>query len=246
MMKFTVITITYNEEKNIEKTMRSVLDQDYKDIEYLLLDGASADATVKIAQKLAETSGREVQIISESDFGIYNAMNRGIARASGDYVIFMNAGDSFWNPSVLSEMADKMQGNTQAIYYGKAYLTRNGRNREIRDVAKMGNSLYDVLIKGWMPVHQSIAAPLPVLRAHYFNEAFKIRADYDWLLRCYRDGVTFINLDMMVCRYDCDGFSSTTVKDNSFQNETGRIRKKNFPITGRIYEFMDKRQLSWR
>lgn len=242
-MKFTVVTITYNEEKNIEKTMQSVLGQDYKDVEYLILDGGSSDGTVKIAEKLAEESERDVRIYSETDFGIYNAMNRGITRASGDYVIFMNAGDSFCNHTVLSDMAEKIRKNGKAIYYGKAYLTSNGRGREIRDLSKMGNSMYEVLIKGWMPVHQSIAAPTSVLREQYFNEKFKIRADYDWILRCYRAGIKFINLDFAVCRYDCDGFSSTTVKDNSFQNETSRIRKKNFPITGRIYEFIHKCQL---
>lgn len=239
-MKFTVITIAYNEENYIAETMLSVLNQSYKDLEYLILDGNSSDGTLETAKKLAEEFDRDVKIYSEPDFGIYNAMNRGIARASGDYVIFMNAKDSFWNYKVLTDMAGKIGQNTIAIYYGKTYLTKNGRRYGIRDFAEQGISVYDALMKGYMPVHQSIAAPLDILRRNYFNEAYKIRADYDWLLRCYKEGVKFANLDMMVCRYDCSGFSSITDKGSCFRIETSSIRKKIYPMVGRYYEWQDR------
>lgn len=97
-----------------------------------------------------------------------------------------------------------------------------------------------MLMKGRMSVHQSIVAPTDTLRAYYFNEQYKIRADYDWLIRHYKDGVKFVNLDMVVSNYDCGGFSAKAIEDHSFQMETGLIRRKNYPMAGRIYELIEK------
>lgn len=239
-MKFTVITIARNEESNIGKTVQSVLNQDYKNLEYLIIDGSSCDSTVEIAKGLAKESGRDVKIGSEPDFGIYNAMNRGIARASGDYIIFMNAGDSFWNRGVLTAVEKRIRRNGKAIYYGKACLMKNGRRLGVKDAAVLGRTVFDMLMKGRMPAHQGIVAPTEALRANYFNERYEIRADYDWLLRCYKDRMRFVNLDMVVCNYDCSGFSSKSIEDYTLQAETCIIRKKNYPVLGRIYELMDK------
>ena len=239
-MKFTVITIACNEENNIAETMQSVLSQDYKDLEYLVIDGASSDHTVEIAKKLAHESGRDVKIYSEPDFGIYNAMNRGIARASGDYVIFMNAGDSFFGDTVLSDIEKRIRQRGRAIYYGKACLTRFGRDRRIKDFSQWGDSVYHALMEGHMPTHQSIAAPTDALRNHYFCEEYKIRADYDWLLKCYRDGIRFVNLDFVVCRYDYSGLSTKAMRDHSLQEETVIIRNKNYPVMGRVYQWTDR------
>lgn len=235
-MKFTVITIAYNEEKNIEETMRSVLGQDYKDMEYLIIDGASSDGTVKKAEELTKKSERNVKIYSEPDFGIYNAMNRGITRASGDYVVFMNAGDTFYGEKVLSQMAKKMKQHGLAIYYGYAYLMRNGKCQRIKDYSKETRTVYGALLKGWIPVHQSIAAPIEILRRHYFNEDYEIRADYDWFLKCYKEGVRLIDLGFPVCRYDCSGVSSRATIKKRLQKETRMIRRKAYPIMSRIYE----------
>lgn len=241
-MKFTVITIACNEEKNIANTVQSVLDQDYQNLEYLIIDGNSSDSTVEIAKGLAKESGRNVTIYSEPDFGIYNAMNRGIARASGDYIIFMNARDSFWNSEVLTAVEKRIRRNGKAIYYGKACLVKNGRRHGFRDAAASGRTVFDMLMKGRMPSHQSIVAPTDILRANYFNERYKIRADYDWLIRSYKDGVKFVNLDMVVCNYDCGGFSAKAIEDYTFQAETSLIRRKNYPVVGRIYELIEKYQ----
>lgn len=238
--KFTVITIACNEEKKIAETMQSVLSQDYKDLEYLVIDGASSDHTVEIAEKLADESGRDVKIYSEPDFGIYNAMNRGIARASGDYAIFMNAGDSFFGDTVLSNIEKRIRQHGRAIYYGKACLTRYGRIKKIHDFAEKGYSVYDAMMKSHMPMHQSIVAPTDALRKYYFCEEYKIRADYDWLFKCYRERIRFINLDFVVCRYDYSGVSTKAMRDNSLQAETVIIRNKYYPVMGRVYQWADR------
>lgn len=231
-MKFTVITIAYNEEKTIADTVKSVLAQDYPRLEYLILDGNSSDNTVGIAEELTGGSGRDVKIYSESDFGIYNAMNRGIVRASGDYVIFMNGGDSFCNNKILSDIEKSISQNGVAIYYGQACLLRRGR------MAGINNTKHNRLLKGNMPIHQSIAAPLPLLKKYYFNEKYKIRADYDWILRCYRDRVKFIDLNFPVCKYDCSGISARARAKKLLGQETIMIRRDVYPVIGRIYEML--------
>ena len=138
--------------------MQSVLGQDYDGLEYLIIDGGSSDNTVETAKKLAKESGRDVKIYSEPDFGIYNAMNRGITRASGDYVIFMNAGDSFYKDTILSDIAEQIQQNGKAVYYGQAYLMKNGR------CVGKNTTKHKMLLKGKMPIHQSVASPLSLMK----------------------------------------------------------------------------------
>ena len=104
-MKISIITISYNVEKEIERTMRSVLNQTFKDLEYIVVDGKSKDNTVAIAKSIAaEYPDRAVRIISEPDKGIYDAMNKGIKMASGEWVNMMNAGDVFANDNVLENV----------------------------------------------------------------------------------------------------------------------------------------------
>lgn len=239
-MKYTIITVAYNEEHGIAETMNSVIGQDYEDIEYIIIDGNSSDGTVKIAEKIAGESDRDVKIFSEDDFGIYNAMNRGIVRASGDYIMFMNAGDSFYDGAVLSNIAKQIKEHGNAIYYGQACLIKNGKCKGInKNLSEHGCLRYNTLMKGYMPIHQSIAAPLYILKKHGFNEEYKIRADYDWLLRCCKDGLRLVNLNFVVCKYDNSGISARAKYKKIMNKETQTIRKRNFPILGRIYGMID-------
>ena len=104
-MKISIITISYNVEKEIERTMRSVLNQTFQDLEYIVVDGKSSDKTVNIAKSIAcEYPNRNIRIISEPDKGIYDAMNKGIKMASGEWVNLMNAGDVFASDNVLENI----------------------------------------------------------------------------------------------------------------------------------------------
>ena len=239
-MKFTIITVAYNEGRGIAKTIQSVIGQHYENIEYLIIDGNSSDRTIEIAEKLAQEAKCDIKIYSEEDFGIYNAMNRGITRATGDFTIFMNAGDSFWNRMVLSDIASQINENGEAIYYGQAYLMKNGKCKGVKELSNFGKSEHDALMKGYMPVHQSIAVPTVLLKRHYFNEEYKIRADYDWLMRAYKEGIRFVNMGFPVCKYDCSGLSSRASYKKILKAETLMIRRKVYPLLGRIYELRNQ------
>lgn len=109
MEKITVITVCYNAENEIEKTMRSVLEQTYKNLEYIIIDGLSNDRTIEIVNKiLGEYPRRDVIICSEPDNGIYDAMNKGIQKATGEWINFMNAGDCFFHSKILKEMYSEL------------------------------------------------------------------------------------------------------------------------------------------
>ena len=114
MLTITVITICYNAINRVRETIESVCNQTYPDIEYLIIDGASTDGTKEILAEYLRFPN--IKIYSEKDFGIYNAMNRGIARASGDYIFFLNAGDTLYNKYVLEEMYQYIKEDTKSIY----------------------------------------------------------------------------------------------------------------------------------
>lgn len=147
-MKISIITISYNVEKEIERTMRSVLNQTFKDLEYIVVDGKSKDTTVAIAKSIAaEYPDRAVRIISEPDKGIYDAMNKGIKMASGDWVCMMNAGDTFANCNVLHDVFEnQIPENISFLYsdlykatsYGKKFRVNMYCNEHTRKIIHQG------------------------------------------------------------------------------------------------------------
>ena len=111
MITFSIVTITYNAEAVMGKTLDSVLAQTYPHVEHIIIDGASTDQTVQVAQdymhrSYAASNGHEIRIVSEPDNGLYDAMNKGLRQVSGDYVLFLNAGDFFPNADVLKVIAN--------------------------------------------------------------------------------------------------------------------------------------------
>lgn len=121
-MKISVITICYNAEKEIGRTVRSVLSQTFNDLEYIIVDGKSEDSTVSIAENIVKDyPQRKVEIISEPDKGIYDAMNKGIKKASGDWVCMMNAGDAFADENVLSNVFRKQIPENVSFLYSDLY-----------------------------------------------------------------------------------------------------------------------------
>lgn len=121
-MKISVITISYNVEKEIERTMRSVLNQTFQDLEYIIVDGKSSDRTIEIARNIASNyPDRCIRIISEPDKGIYDAMNKGIKKASGEWVNMMNAGDVFANDTVLENVFKVNISDDIAFLYSDLY-----------------------------------------------------------------------------------------------------------------------------
>lgn len=200
--------------------MKSVLCQTYPNIEYLIIDGASTDGTVEMVKK--HFKNEKLLFFSEKDFGIYNAMNRGIARASGDFIYFINAGDRFYNESVVADVISLIT-NRDAIYYGNICLVYSDGLKQIQDFSKINGSIEQKLNAGNMPCHQSIFSPRKLLVDHYFREKYKIRADYEWLLYTVKKGYECIHIPTIISYYDVSGVSARLKNGRLFSQESGEI-----------------------
>ena len=231
MIKYTVITVCKNAEKTIGKTIQNIEEQTYKNIEYIICDGKSTDDTLKIIDECKQKSKFDIQVFSEKDFGIYNAMNRGIARASGDYIIFMNVGDSFYDNKVLEKVAYiiEKQKNKDAIYYGSTCLINSQIHNPVIDFGKRYSSVIQGILIVEMPCHQSFISATHYLREHYFNESYKFRADYEWFVYCYKRKALFINLGFTICNYDVRGESARVKNREKVKHETKCILKQYEP-----------------
>lgn len=191
----TVITVVFNGEKHLEKTLQSVINQNYGNIEYIIIDGASIDRTLEIIRKYGD---RIDYWLSEPDKGLYEAMNKGIGLASGDWVNFMNAGDVFYNPDTINSLGKYFKEDASLIY-GDVRVVYGDRER----TQKADNFLN--LWKGMICCHQSIFIKREILAKLMFNLEYKLAADYELLCRFYTQGYKARKIDMVISRITAGG-----------------------------------------
>lgn len=180
-MKISVITVCLNSEKTIERTIKSVLAQTYTNIEYIIIDGKSIDNTVGIIKKYETVIAKW---ISEPDKGLYNAMNKGIAMASGDLIGIINSDDTLYNNRVLEEVAKFHSNNNIAASIGN--IVQHNKNGKIIRKYSSQNWHPAKLTIGFMPPHTSIFFKKELF--HHFggyNLGFKIAADYELVTRFF-------------------------------------------------------------
>lgn len=245
-IKFTVITICKNAEKNIADTMRSVLEQTYTHMEYIICDGLSEDNTIEIIHNISKeyNDTHKIRFFSQRDSGIYNAMNIGTKKARGDYILFLNAGDRFYDSFVLEKVAQKMEecdaGKNKGIFYGIAHRVNTRKKDKYKDFSKLYRSVPQGFLKGDMPCHQSIFAYRKCLLKQGFNEQYRFRADFDWLIGCYKRHILLKNLDMIICDYDDSGTTARIKHKRKLKDETEQILKKYYPIRYRLVSLWRK------
>jgi len=180
-MKVSIITVCLNSAETIEETIRSILSQDYKDIEYIVVDGGSTDGTLDV---LATYRSRIHRCISEPDGGIYHAMNKGIKLSTGDIVGFLNSNDTYTGQCVIRRIVQAIQtNNTDCCYGDLEYVARNNSERIVR-MWKSQPYRHGLFEKGWHPPHPTFFAKKDILNKHgYFNPSYNISADYELMLR---------------------------------------------------------------
>lgn len=180
-MKLTIITATYNSESTIESCLKSVLEQSYDDIEYIIIDNCSTDDTLNIVKQYDEQISR---IISEPDKGIFDALNKGIKIASGDYIGFLHADDFYATKEVLGEIADRLlKEKTDSLYGDLQYVSKQNEQKVVRNWIA-GNYNIKKLLNGWMPPHPTFFVKRECyLKYGLFNLDYRIAADYELMLR---------------------------------------------------------------
>lgn len=180
-MKISIITATYNCQDTVKDAIESVISQDYPNIEYIIIDGASMDNTLKIIESY---SYKISKIISEPDKGIYDALNKGISVSTGDYIGFLHADDIYANKNVISNIVKLIfEKKSDSAYADLQYVSKENTGKVIR-YWKSGMFDRKNLKKGWMPPHPTFFVKTEIYNKYgVFDTSFKISADYDIILR---------------------------------------------------------------
>ena len=182
-MQVSIITITYNNVNTLEDTINSILNQDYKDIEYIIIDGGSTDGTLEIIKK-HYASGKISKYISESDEGIYDALNKGIKLCTGNIIGLLHADDIYNSNFVISNIVDTFKNyDTDSVYGDLLYVSFRNINKVIRNW-KSGLFSYKKLKNGWMPPHPTFFVKRDIyMKYGLFDIKYKIAADYEIMIR---------------------------------------------------------------
>ena len=249
MTKFTVITITFNAEKVVERTLKSVLNQTYEGVEHLIIDGASKDRTLEMAeaykrQSDASDCGHKVIIASEPDDGIYHAMNKGLTQASGDYIVYMNAGDFFPEDDTLEMIARNCHLNElpsselPAVLYGNTNIVDNeGRFLHPRRLQPPERLTWRSFRKGMLVCHQAFYARTDIAKNLQYDTQYKYSADVDWCIRVMHEGermgLPLYNINMVVANYTEEG--ATTRHHRESLKERYRVMARHY---GHISTFL--------
>ena len=195
IIKISVITITYNAENVIMRTLDSVLKQTFSNIEHIIIDGASKDSTL-LAEKEYESrscstnNGHEIKIISEPDKGLYDAMNKGIGKATGNYLVFLNAGDVFPSSSTLETIADMIGDGEElpGVLFGDTNIVDdNGNFLRHRRLSPPSHLNWRSFMFGMLVCHQAFYARTDIAKRNYYDLHYKLSADIDWCIRIMKD-----------------------------------------------------------
>ena len=198
--KLSVITVVYNGARDIERTMLSVLNQTYPNIEYLVIDGLSTDGTLERIKKYRD----RIKLVSEKDAGIYDAMNKGLNIAGGDYVLFMNAGDEIYASDTVAKVF--ASADDADIYYGETeMIDDNGGSLGERRHKAPDKFTWKSFKYGMSVSHQAIYIRRSL--TGQYSERYHLSADIDWIIRAAKKAKKIVKVDGYVAKYLVGGMS---------------------------------------
>ena len=241
MIRITYVTITFNAASVLQRTLDSVLLQDYPDIVHLIIDGASTDDTLKMVDDYIERSnaaenGHRIQVMSEPDEGIYDAMNKGLRSLDGDYVCFLNAGDFLPAPDTVSKIVAHISlvvgdGNMPAVAYGDTDIVDGeGRFLHHRRLAPPEHLTWKSFRQGMLVCHQAFYARTDFAIATPYDRQYRYSADVDWCIRVMKaaatENVPLHNLHMVVVNYTQEG--QTTLHHRESLWERYRVMERHY------------------
>ena len=246
MIRFTVVTITYNAASVLQRTLDSVLIQTYPGVEHLIIDGASTDATLAMAETYKrlndETDGTEHKVIitSEPDHGIYDAMNKALAQVSGDYVVYLNAGDFFPSATTLEDiyhrcrLAEYPSEELPAVVYGLTDIVDgDGHYLRPRHLQPPAEGLsWKSFQKGMLVCHQAFYARSDIARNLPYDTRYRHSADVDWCIRVMREaerlGLPLVSAGITTACYTEEG--NTTVHHRASLIERFHVMRRHYGL----------------
>ena len=255
MIKFTIVTCTFNAEHELQRTLDSVFRQSYADVEHLILDGLSSDRSVEMAQTYKQRSdeartGHEVVVCSERDSGLYDAMNKGIAWATGDYIVFLNAGDTFPSEATLEHIAHSI-GDGEAlpgVIYGDTDIVNDEgrflRHRRLQPPTKL---TWRSFRNGMLVCHQAFYALTTLAKDNPYNLNYRFSADVDWCIRVMKEAerqhLTLKNVDEVVVNYLDGGMTEKNHRASLRERFSIMRRHYGLPLTLIMHVWFAVRQL---
>ncbi len=218
-MRVSIITATYNSGRTLQETINSVISQNYNNIEYIIIDGASTDDTLKIIE---ENKQYISQFVSEPDDGIYDAFNKGIKLATGDVIGFLNSDDIFHNEKVISTVVKSLKDSKADLVYGDLVYRSNPKGKEDSRIIRYWRSndfVFESLSYGWMPPHPTLYCLREVYEKYgLFDNRFKLASDYDFILRIFKQKeLKKVYIPKVLVRMYVGGVSNRSLK-NIIQN----------------------------
>lgn len=222
----SVITVVYNNVANIERTIKSVINQTYPAIEYVIVDGDSTDGTKDLIQKYQD---RVAKFVSEKDQGIYDAMNKGLRLATGEYVLFMNSGDEIYAPTTVEKVFSSEPDAD--IYYGETEMyDSTGNNLGVRRHQTPDAFTWKSFKYGMSISHQAIYIRRSITAPYDLN--YQLSSDIDWIIRAARKARKIVNTRMLVAKYLVGGMSKQRHRESL--SERFRIFSKYYGLVPNI------------
>ena len=242
MITFSVVTITYNAAAVLRPTLDSVMMQDYPNVEHLIIDGASTDETLAIAKAYQKQSdeaenGHVVKIQSEPDKGLYDAMNKGLRLATGDYIVFMNAGDRFPEADTLDKvMLAAVVGDGEerpAVLFGNTdIIDDKGNFLYHRRLSPPERLTWHSFRYGMVVCHQAFYARIDIARSLSYDTTFRYSADVDWCIRVMKEGerqhLLLRNIHAVVANYMEEG--QTTIHHKDSLKERFEVMRRHYGL----------------
>lgn len=226
-LKVTIITTSFNSERSIARTIESVLGQRYPNIEFIIVDGGSTDSTLKIITSFESRFAGRMRCISEPDRGMYDAMNKGIALATGELIGILNS-DDWYEPDAVASMVEIYRKNNEAVLYGILRYVEN--NKETMLYRMHHDSLNEGMI-----THPTCFVPKTLYdRYGVFSLHYRLSSDYELMLRFQKKGVSFIPLDKIIANFSFGGRSTV--------NSEGLIENSKIRYA---YGFISSRRMRW-
>lgn len=233
--KVSIITVVYNNEADIRYTLDSVANQTYSDKEYIVVDGGSTDGTLALIERYGNAITR---LVSEPDHGIYDAMNKGLALARGEYVLFLNSGDEFFDQGTLAHVFTRT--DNADIYYGETKLVDS--HREIigdRRHAVPATFNWKSFKYGMNICHQAIYVKRAI--AEPYDLQYQLSADIDWVIRAAKKARVIVNVDAYVAKYLVGGVSQKRLRQSL--KERYRILSAYYGV---LPNFLNHLVIAWR
>ena len=235
--KISVVTITYNAESVLQRTLDSVLSQSYPYVEHLIIDGASKDGTLALVEQYREESteqaaSHEVIVQSEPDRGIYDAMNKGLQKATGDFVLFLNAGDTLPATDTLELVMDKADDGVGVLYGNTDVVDGEGNFLYHRRLQPPERLSWRSFRQGMLVCHQAFYARTEIAQNNPYDLQYRFSADVDWCIRVMKEaerrGLQLVNLHTVVANYLEEG--ATTKNHKASLRERYLVMQRHYGV----------------